>query len=112
MVWPMYGLRSRTRTHLDQGGRQEATQADVDDKAALDGFDDGALDNAIGFLDLLDIAPGTLVLGALLGQDQTAFLVLLVTTRASTGVADLDDLVRIDVLLMESSREGITPSVL
>ena len=29
-------------THLNEGGRQEAAQTDVDDEAALDGFDDGA----------------------------------------------------------------------
>ena len=86
-------------THFDQRCRQEATQADVDDKAALDGFDDGTFDNAIGFLDLLDIAPGALVLCTLLGQDQTAFLVFLGDDKSLDSVADLDDFVRINVLL-------------
>ena len=85
--------------HLDERSRQEATQADVDDEAALDGFDDGAFDNAIGFLDLLDIAPSALILGTLLGQDKTAFLVFLGYDKGLDGVADFDDIVGIDVLL-------------
>ena len=60
-------------THLDERCRQEATQTDVDDEATLDSFDDSAFDNAIGFLDLLDVAPSALVLCTLLGQNQTAF---------------------------------------
>ena len=86
-------------THLNEGGRQEATQTDVDDEAALDGFDDGALNDAVSFLDLLDVAPGALVLGTLLGQNQTAFLVFLGDDKGLDGVADLDDFVRINVLL-------------
>ena len=85
--------------HLDKGGRKEAAQADVDDQAALDGLDDGALDDAVVFLDLLDVAPGALVLGALLGQDETPFLVFLRDDKGFDGVADLDDIIRIDVLL-------------
>ncbi len=86
-------------THLDERGRQEATQTDVDDEATLDGFDDGAFDNAILFLDLLDVAPSALVLCTLLGQDQTSFLVFLGDDKGFDGVADLDDLIRINVLL-------------
>ena len=62
---------------LDERGRQEAAEADVDDEAALDDLDDRTGDDAVGLLDLLDVAPRALVLGALLGQDQAAFLVLL-----------------------------------
>src|SRR5690625_22200 len=61
-------------THLDQGRGQEAAQSDVDDQAALDDLDDGAGDNAVVFLDLLDVAPGALVLSALLREHETAFL--------------------------------------
>ncbi len=86
-------------THLNEGGRQEAAQTDVDDEAALDGFDDGALNDAVSFFDLLDVAPGALVLGTLLGQNQTAFLVFLGDDKGLDGVADLDDFVRINVLL-------------
>ena len=86
-------------THLDERCRQEATQTDVDDEATLDSFDDSAFDNAIGFLDLLDVAPSALVLCTLLGQNQTAFLVFLGDDKGLNGVADLDDFVRINVLL-------------
>ena len=58
-----------------------------------------ALDDAVVFLDLLDVAPGALVLGALLGQDETPFLVFLRDDKGFDGVADLDDIIRIDVLL-------------
>ena len=85
--------------HLDQRGGQEAAQADVEDQAALDDLDDGAGDDAVLFLDLLDRAPGALVLGALLGQDQPAFLVLLLEDQGLDLVADLDDLVGVDVVL-------------
>ena len=86
-------------THLDERGGQEAAQADVEDEAALDDLDDGAGDDAVLFLDLLDRAPGALVLRALLGQDQAAFLVLLLEDQGLDVVADLDDLVRVDVVL-------------
>ena len=69
------------------------------DEATLDSFDDGAFDNAIGFLDLLDVSPSALVLCTLLGQNQTAFLVFLSDDKGLNGVADLDDFVRINVLL-------------
>src|SRR5206468_1819368 len=55
--------------HLHQRRREEAAQTDVEDEAALDDLDDGALDDAVLFLDLLDRAPRALVLRALLGQD-------------------------------------------
>ena len=86
-------------THLDQRGRQEAAQADIEDQAALDDLDDGAGDDAVLFLDLLDLAPGALVLGALLGQQQAALLVLLLEHKRLNLVADGDDVVRVDVVL-------------
>src|SRR5690606_14153765 len=42
---------------LDERGREEAAQADVDDEAALDDLDDRTGHDAIGFLDLLDVTP-------------------------------------------------------
>src|SRR5690606_32212905 len=54
-------------TQLDERGGQEAAQADVDDETALDDLDDGAGDDAVVLLDLLDISPGALVLRTLLG---------------------------------------------
>ena len=73
-----------------------STQADVDDEATLDDLDDGAGDDAVLLLDLLDVAPGALVLGALLGEDQAAFLVLLGEDEGLDAVADLDDLLCLD----------------
>ena len=80
--------------HLDERGRKEAAQADVEDEATLDDLDDRALDDAVGLFDLLDGAPGALVLRALLGQDQPAVLVLLLEDEGLDGVADGDDLGR------------------
>lgn len=85
--------------HLDERGRQEATQADVQDESTLDDLDDGTGDDAVLFLDLLDRAPGLLVLGALLREDQAAFLVLLLENQGLDVIADVDDLVRVDVVL-------------
>ena len=93
------GLQVADATHLHEGGRQEAAQTDVEDEAALDDLDDGALDDAVLLLDLLDGAPGALVLGALLGQDQAAFLVLLLEDEGLDLVADRDDLGRVHVVL-------------
>src|SRR5580765_2068024 len=84
------GLQVADATHLHERGRQEAAQADVEDEATLDDLDDGAGDDAVLFLDLLDRAPGALVLRALLGQDQATFLDLL---------AHGNDLGRVDVVL-------------
>ena len=96
---PDVRLQVADAAHLDQRGRQEAAQADVEDETTLDDLDDGAGDDAVLFLDLLDRAPGALVLGALLGQDQAAFLVLLLEDQGLDVVADRDDLVRVDVVL-------------
>ncbi len=93
------GLEVADTAHLDQGGREEAAEADVEDETTLDDLDDGTGDDAVLFLDLLDGAPGTLVLGALLREDQAAFLVLLLENQGLDLVADLDDLVRVDVVL-------------
>ncbi len=85
--------------HLHQRGRQEAAQPDVEDQAALDDLDHRAGDHAVLFLDLLDRAPGALVLGALLGQDQAAFLVLLLEDQGLDVLAGLDHVVRVNVVL-------------
>ena len=84
---------------LDERGREEAAEADVDDEAALDDLDDRTGDDAIGFLDLLDVAPCALVLRTLLRQDEAAFLVLLLENEGLDGVADADDLAGVDVVL-------------
>ena len=83
---------------LDERGGQEAAQADVDDEAALDDLDHRTLDDAVLFLELLDRAPRPLVLGPLLGQEQAAFLVLLLEDQGLDLLAQRDDLVRVDVV--------------
>ena len=99
-------LQVADAAHLHERGGQEAAQADVEDEAALDDLDDGALDDAVLLLDLLDGAPGALVLGALLGQDQAAFLVLLLEDQGLDLVADGDDLVGVDVVLDRQLARG------
>ena len=93
------GLQVAHPAHLHQRGGQEAAQADVDDQTTLDDLDHLAGDDTVLFLDLLDRAPGALVLGALLGQDQATFLVLLLLDQGLDLIADLDDLERVDVVL-------------
>ncbi len=93
------GLEVADAAHLHQGGREEAAEADVEDETTLDDLDDGTGDDAVLFLDLLDGAPGTLVLGALLREDQAAFLVLLLENKGLDLVTDGDDLVGVDVVL-------------
>ena len=87
-------LQIADAAHLHQRGGQEPAQADVEDQAALDDFDHRAGDHAVLFLDLLDRAPGALVLGALLGQNQTTFLVLLLQDKGLDVLTSLDHIVR------------------
>src|SRR4029077_7424485 len=93
------GLQVADPAHLDQGGGQEAAQPDVEDQAALDHLDDGPGDHPVVVLDLLDRAPRALVLRPLLGQDQAAFLVLLLQDQGLDVIADLDDIVRVHIML-------------
>src|SRR5699024_81687 len=76
-----------------------AAQSDVDDETALDDLDDGAGDDSVLVLDALDVTPGALVLRALLGEHQTAVLVLLGEDERLELVSDLDDLGGIDIVL-------------
>ena len=103
------GLQVADPAHLHQRRGQEAAQADVQDQAALDHLDHGAGDHAVVVLDLLDRAPGALVLGALLGQDQAAFLVLLLQDKGLDVVADLDHIVRVHVVLDRQLAGGDDP---
>ncbi len=106
---PDVGLQVTDPAHLDQGRGQEAAQPDVQDEAALDDLDDVALDDAVGFLDLLDLAPRALVLRPLLGQDQAAFLVLLLQDQGLDVVADRHDLIGVDVVLDRQFFAGDDP---
>ncbi len=95
---------------VNEGSGQEAAQADVEDKTALDDLDDLALDVLAGVELLLDAIPGTLVLGALLGENQTTVLVLLLEHERLDGVAQRHEAAGLASLRMESSRTGMTPS--
>jgi len=92
--------------HLHQRGGKEAAQPDVEDEAALDDLDDGAGDDAVLFLDLLDRAPGALVLRALLGQDQASLPVLLLQDKGLDVLTSLDHIVRIDIVLDRQLARG------
>ena len=83
---------------FDERCRQKAAQANVDDEPALDDFDDWALDGAVGLFDLLDRAPRTLVLRPLLAENEAAFLVFLGENQRFDRLAELDDLVGVDVV--------------
>ena len=96
---PDVGLKIADPAHLDQRRGQEAAQADVDDQAALDDLDHLAGDDAVLFLDLLDRAPGALVLSPLLGQDQPALLVLFLLDQGLDLIADADHIEGVDVVL-------------
>jgi hypothetical protein len=83
---------------LDERRGQEAAQADVDDEATLDDLDDLTGDDAVVLLDLLDVAPGALVLARFLDRIRRPSL----SSFWDEGfdlVADLDDLVGVDVVL-------------
>src|SRR5207247_156613 len=62
---------------VHQRGGQEAAHAEVEDQAALDDLDHRPLDRLAGLGGGLDLAPRLLEAGALLGEQQAAFLVLL-----------------------------------
>jgi hypothetical protein len=96
---PDVRLQIADAPHLHQRCGQEAAQADVEDEPALDDLDDRSGDDAVLVLDLLDRAPGALVLGALLREDQPALFVLLLENQGLDVITDLDDLVGIDVVL-------------
>ena len=83
---------------VDQRGRQEAAQADVEDETALDDLDDFAFDVLAAVELLFDLRPGALVLRALLGQDEPAVLVFLLQDECLDVVTHGDDLGGVDVL--------------
>ena len=95
---PDVGLQVAHTAQLDERCGQEAAQADVDDESALDDLDHRTLDDAVLLLDALDRAPRPLVLRPLLGQDQAAFLVLLLEDEGFDLLAQRDDLVGVDVV--------------
>src|SRR5215218_7819787 len=75
---------------VDQRGGQEAADAEVEDQAALDDLDNGALDGLAGVGRPLDATPGLLEAGALLGEDQPPLLVLLGEDEGVDLLPELD----------------------
>src|SRR5699024_6108023 len=94
-VW----LQVTDATHFDEGCWQEATQADIQDEAALDNLDNGTGNWLFLRLQLFDGAPRALVLRTLLGKDQTTFFVFLGQNQSVDLIADLDYLIWVDVVL-------------
>ena len=82
---------------VDQRRGQEAAHAEVEDQPALDDLDDEALDGLAALGRLLDLAPGLLEAGALLGEDETPVGVLLLHDERVDLVTERDLLERVDV---------------
>ena len=85
--------------HLHQRRRQEPTQPDVEDQTTLHHLDHRARNHPILILDPLNRAPRPLILRALLRQNQTTFLVLLLQNKRLHPVPDPHDLIRIHIVL-------------
>ena len=83
---------------VDERGGQEAAHAEVDDQAALDDLDDGALDRLAGLGRRFDAPPRLLEAGALLGHDQAPVLVLLGEDDRVDLLAEVDLLAGVDGL--------------
>ena len=93
--WPMNSSRFWTRRmSTSEAGRKPRTP-EVEDQAALDDLDHGALHRLAGVGGLLDPAPGLLEAGALLGEDQAPLLVLLGEDERVHLLAELDLLGRL-----------------
>src|SRR4051812_15481772 len=88
----------RHAADVDERRGQEAAHAEVDDEPALDHLDDGALDGLPALRRRLDAPPCLLEARALLGHDETAVLVLLGEDQRVDLLAELDFVVRVDVL--------------
>ena len=86
------GLEVANPSQFHQRGGQEAPQADVENQAAFDHFDHRARNRALLLLDILDIAPGPLILCPLLGQNEMAVFVLFLKDKRLDLLAQGDDL--------------------
>ncbi len=89
---PTYGCRSRTRriSTSEAGRKPRRPMSRI--RPPLTTSMTVPLTALVLFLELLDGAPGALVLSALLGQDQPAFLVLLGENQGFDLIADGHDL--------------------
>ena len=83
---------------FDQRCRKEAAEPDVDDEAALHHLDDRPGDHTVGLLDLFDLAPGALVLGTLLGENQTSLSVLALEDNGLDSLPQRYHLCRVDTV--------------
>ena len=99
----------RDPANVDQRRGQEAADAEVDDQAALDDLDHATVDRLAGFCRRLDLAPGALEAGTLLGQDQPAVLVLLGEDQRVDLLAQLDLVVGVDRLANRQLAGGDDP---
>ena len=86
-------------THFDKRCRQEATKPDIDDKSALNDLNDRSSNDFVILLLRFDRAPGAFILGALLGQDQSAFFILFLKHKRFDLVTNFDYVVGIYVVL-------------
>ena len=85
-------------TKINERSRQEATETDVEDQAALDDFDNLAGNNFASLELFLNLNPSTLVLSTLLGEDETTVLVLLLENQGLELIAQRYDLRGISIL--------------
>ena len=75
-------------TKLNERCGEESAQTNVHNQSTLDDLDDHTGDNAIGFLNLLNVAPRTLILCALLGENQSTLFVLFLEDKSLNRVTD------------------------
>ena len=80
----------RDAADVDQGGRQEAADTQIQDQAALDDLDHVALDGLAGLGGSLDATPCLLEARTLLRHDESAVLVLLDEDEGIHLFAELD----------------------
>src|SRR5439155_10568411 len=81
---------------VDERGRQEAADPEVEDEAALDDLDHAPVDRLAALGRALDRLPRDFEAGALLGEDQAAVGVLLREHERIDLVPELDLVLRVD----------------
>ena len=84
-------------TKVNKGCRQEATEANVKNQAALNNLDNLALNGLTSVELIFNCLPSTLVLSTLLGENQTALFVLFLKDKSLDVLTQGDDLCRVDV---------------
>ena len=97
--FPDVRLQVSDPSHLNERGGKEPAQTNIDDQAALNHLDDSAFYDTVLVLNLFNRAPGALILGALLGKNQTTFLVLLLQHKCLNRITDGNHLSGINVVL-------------